>query len=206
MRKIFFKIGSIAYRLFSSTKEQFDKIRRVVYTGYCSVGFKSFGRNVVIEPCLLGLRGRRYISIGDDSYLSKGVLLTAWDNFMEESFSPEIKIGRNCGIGANSHITAITGIYLGDNVLTGLDVLITDNAHGATNRELLDISPNMRPLSSKGPVIIEDNVWIGEKASIMPGVTIGKGSIIAANSVVTHDVPPYSIVGGIPAKIIKQLQ
>lgn len=205
MKKIFFMIGQLTFRLGSFVKGQTDKIRRVVYTGYCAVGFKSFGKNIVIEPYLLGLKGRQYISIGDDSYISKGVLLTAWDSFKKESFTPEIKIGRNCGIGANSHITAINGIYIGDNVLTGLDVLITDNAHGATERGLLDISPNMRPLVSKGPVIIGDNVWIGEKASIMPGVTIGKGSIVAANSVVTHDVPPYSVVGGIPAKILKQL-
>ena len=63
--------------------------------------------------------------------------------------------------------------------------------------------PNLRSLSSKGPVIIEDNVWIGTKASIMPGVRIGKGAIIAANSVVTHDIPPYCVAAGIPAKVIK---
>ena len=57
----------------------------------------------------------------------------------------------------------------------------------------------------KCPVVIEDNVWIGEKASIMPGVHIGKGAIIAANSVVTHDVPAYAVVAGVPAKIVKQL-
>ena len=57
----------------------------------------------------------------------------------------------------------------------------------------------------KCPVVIEDNVWIGEKASIMPGVHIGKGAIIAANSVVTHDVPAYAVVAGTPAKVIKQL-
>ena len=55
-------------------------------------------------------------------------------------------------------------------------------------------------------MVIEDNVWIGEKASIMPGVHIGKGAIIAANSVVTHDVPAYAVVAGIPAKVIKQFK
>lgn len=60
-------------------------------------------------------------------------------------------------------------------------------------------------LISKGPVVIEDNVWIGEHACIMPGTTIGKGSIVGANAVVTKDVPPYSLVGGVPAKLIKTL-
>ncbi|MDE5846710.1 MAG: acyltransferase [Muribaculaceae bacterium] len=204
MRRMFFAVGRLL-KWWSAIKVQTDKIVRVVYAGYLSGRFRSFGKNVVIEPYLLGLKGERYISIGDDSYLSKGVLLTAWDSFMGKVFTPEIRIGRNCGIGAYSHITAICGIYIGDNVLTGLGVLITDNAHGASERGMLDVSPNQRPLESKGPVIIEDNVWIGEKASIMPGVRIGKGSIVAANSVVTRDVPPYCVVGGIPAKVIKQM-
>ena len=87
----------------------------------------------------------------------------------------------------------------------GKSVLIIDNAHGASERDLLDISPRKRPLVSKGPVVIEDNVWIGEKASIMPGVRIGRGSIIAANSVITHNIDPYSVVTGSPGKIIKRL-
>lgn len=204
MRKVFFIIG----RMFGwcrALKTHTDKIVRVLYAGYLSSGFHSFGRNVVIEPWLSGLTGQKYISIGDDSYLNKGVLLTAWDSFMNRNFTPEIKIGRNCGIGAYSHITAIQSICIGDNVLTGLGVLITDNSHGATERGCLDINPNQRPLESKGAVVIEDNVWIGEHACIMPGVRIGKGSIVAANSVVTRDVPPYCVVGGIPAKVIRQL-
>ena len=59
---------------------------------------------------------------------------------------------------------------------------------------------------SKGPVIIQDNVWIGEKATILPGVTIGEGAIIGANSVVTKDVPAKSLVVGCPAKIVKTLK
>lgn len=59
---------------------------------------------------------------------------------------------------------------------------------------------------SKGPVIIGKNVWIGDKATILPGVTIGEGAVIAANSVVSKNVPPFSVVGGIPARIIKQNQ
>ena len=57
----------------------------------------------------------------------------------------------------------------------------------------------------KGAVIIEDNVWMGDKVSIMPGVRIGKGSVVAANAVVTRDVPDNTVVGGVPAKIIKQI-
>jgi acetyltransferase-like isoleucine patch superfamily enzyme len=62
-----------------------------------------------------------------------------------------------------------------------------------------------RLLVSKGAVVIGNNVWIGNNACIMPGVSIGDGAIIGANSVVTHDIPAYSVAGGIPAKVIKQL-
>lgn len=149
------------------------------------------------------MRGESYISIGENCQIRHQVRLTAWDRFKDQHFTPQITLGNNCSIGANSHITAINCISIGNNVRMGNHILITDNAHGASNRELLDMAPNYRPLYSKGPVIIEDNVWIGEKASILPGVHIGQGCIIGANSVVTKDIPAYSIVGGNPAKIIK---
>lgn len=71
--------------------------------------------------------------------------------------------------------------------------------------EEADTAPLFRSLHSEGAVIIEDNVWIGEGAMIMPNVHIGKGAIVAANSVVTHNIPPYTVAGGVPAKVIKTL-
>lgn len=203
MKRLFFIFGRMLH-LLASLREQCEKARRVVYTGYCSSGFRSFGKGNVIEPCLLKLSGQKHMSIGSDCYIGKGTILTAWERPGETGFRPEIKIGSDCGIGCYNHITAINGIYIGNNVLTGNYVLITDNSHGASHRDQLDINPRMRPLTSKGKVTIEDNVWIGEKASVLPGVTIGRGAIVAANSVVTHDVEPYTIVGGNPARIIKR--
>ena len=95
-------------------------------------------------------------------------------------------------------------MIIGNNVLMGRKIFITDNNHGGSDRGNLDIPPSLRQLYSNGPVIIEDNVWIGEKVSILSNLHIGKGAIVAANAVVTKDVPPYAIVGGCPAKIIKQ--
>ena len=69
--------------------------------------------------------------------------------------------------------------------------------------EYLNIDPLRRPIISKGPVSIGKNVWIGDKATILPNVSIGDGAIIAANAVITKDVPPYSVAGGNPAKIIR---
>ena len=88
-------------------------------------------------------------------------------------------------------------------VLIGRWVTISDNNHGYTDMLSLQKPPIEREWVSKGPVIIEDNVWIGDKATILANVTIGKGAVVAANSVVTKDVPAYSVVAGIPAKVIK---
>lgn len=167
--------------------------------------FKAFGKRSFLGLNTVYL-GEQYISVGDNLIFGNDSRLTAWDTYGEQHFTPEIIIGNNCNIGGQAHITAINRIVIGNNVLMGTKVLITDNAHGEFTAEQLDIAPFERPLYSKGAVIIDDNVWIGEKASIMPGVHIGKGAIVAANSVVTHDVPPYSMVAGVPAKVIKQLK
>ena len=89
--------------------------------------------------------------------------------------------------------------------MTGKWVTITDNQHGGTDYESLNIMPSKRLLKSKGAVVIGDNVWLGDKVSVLPGVTIGEGAIVAANSVVTHDVPPFCVVAGCPAKVVRKL-
>jgi len=103
------------------------------------------------------------------------------------------------------HIGCTNKIVIGDNVLIASRVYITDHSHGEVTIDALNIPPNFRPIISKGPVIIEDNVWIGEGVCILSGVTIGKNAIIGANSVVTKNVSPNSVVGGVPARVIKQL-
>lgn len=84
-------------------------------------------------------------------------------------------------------------------------VYISDHSHGEITRAELDLPPLGRLLYSKGPIIIGNNVWIGEKVCILPNVRIGDGAVIGANSVVTKDIPPHSVAAGSPAKVIKQL-
>ena len=159
-----------------------------------------------MDGCIISphqLMGEKYISIGKGTTISKGGILTAWDKYESQTFTPSIKIGNNTYIGEYAHITACKEIIIGNNVLTGRRIYISDNAHGNSSKEEIDIPPIKRPLYVKGSVIIEDNVWIGERVCILSGVHIGKGAIIAANAVVTHDVPAACVVGGVPAKIIK---
>ncbi|WP_287620933.1 acyltransferase [Parabacteroides sp.] len=179
---------------------------RLLYTGWICREFKSFGSNSYIMPFLSELKGANCISIGERCIIRPRVTLTAFDTYNGQLFHPKIVIGDNCSIGEGSHITAINLIKFGNNVRSGKNILITDNSHGKSVRELLNMAPNFRPLYSKGPVIIDDNVWIGEKSSIMPGVHIGKGVIVAANSVVTKNVPPYCVVAGVPAKVVKVME
>lgn len=176
-----------------------------------SLRFKNLSDNVSF-----GIVGKincpNCISIGSETYFGDWIYLTAWDrhkcvkNGKEyiEQFEPLIEIGEKCCFGAFNHITCTNKINIGDRCLTGKWVTITDNSHGRTDYLSLQIPPIRRPIYSKGPVIIGNDVWIGDKATILPGVTIGDGAVIAANSVVTKDVPAYSVVAGNPARIIKQ--
>ncbi|MBO7119859.1 MAG: acyltransferase [Bacteroidaceae bacterium] len=175
-----------------------------MYSGYLRRRFSKFGCGASVGYKAINLRGLKYITIGEKTEIGKHAQLTAWDHYNGDSFSPEITIGANCLIREGVHISAIQSIKIGDNLLTGSNVLITDNSHGPFTSDQLKTHPRQRPLVSKGPVAIGNNVWLGNNVCIMPGVTIGDGAIVGANSVVTHDIPSYTIAAGVPAQIIKR--
>ncbi len=151
------------------------------------------------------IKGGENMTIGNNFVALKGLRIETYSNFNGSKYSPTLSIGDNVTINQDCHIACINHISIGNNVLFASKVFITDHFHGRVDsREELGIPPSMRELYSKGELIIEDDVWIGESVTIMPNVVIGKGAVIGANSVVTKSVPPYSVVGGNPAKIIKQ--
>jgi maltose O-acetyltransferase len=113
-------------------------------------------------------------------------------------FGWDIEIGDNSGLGINAQLTS--GVIIGKNVMMGPEVLIQTKSH---NFERTDIPMNLQGSNTLKPVIIEDDVWIGQRAIILPGVKISKGSIVGAGAIVTKSFPPYSIIGGNPAKLIK---
>ena len=152
------------------------------------------------------IKGGKAIKIGKKTKIGRGMALTAWKEFNNIIYSPFISIGQNCNFGESNHITSINRITIGDEVLTGRWVTISDNSHGSFDKEQLNLAPITRPLVTKGEIIIGDRVWIGDKATILSGVTIGDGAIIGANAVVTKDVPPYSLVVGSPARVVKILK
>ncbi len=145
------------------------------------------------------------IKIGRNFHAQRRIRLEAFniDTYRYNKF--RIMIGDNVHINWNCHIGAINKIEIHDNVLIGSNVLITDHQHGKITSEALKLPPEKRELWSKGPVIIERNVWIGEGVAVMPGVTIGENSIVGANSVVTKDIPANCVAAGNPTKIIRYL-
>ena len=160
-------------------------------------------KSVVNHPFIL--LNPQCISIGSSFHSGAGLRLEAFCEWEGQHFSPQISIGNNVSMNQNVHIGGVNKIKIGDNTTIGSHVLITDHSHGSLSADDLGVPPMKRRLLSKGPVIIEDDVWIGEGVCILPNVRIGKGAVIGANAVVTSDVQPYTVVGGIPARLIKRL-
>ena len=109
-----------------------------------------------------------------------------------------IHLGKNVFINACCNFQDQGGIFIGNNVLIGHNVTLATINH--------DVNIETRGNMLLKPIIIEDDVWIGSGAIITQGVRVGKGAIIAAGAIVTKDVEPYSVVGGVPAKLIKKLK
>jgi len=166
--------------------------------------FKSLGKNPKIFETA-HIKNPQYISIGNDFQSMYNLRLEAWDYYIGQNFKPQIIIGNNVSMNTDIHIACIDEINIADNVMMASRVYISDHSHGDSTLESLSTIANRRPLTSKGPVVIEKNVWIGEGACILSGVTVGENSIIGANAVVTKSFPKNSIIAGVPARIIKQL-
>lgn len=109
-----------------------------------------------------------------------------------------ISVGKNVFINSGCRFQDQGGIIIGDDVLIGHNVVLATLNH--------DIDPRKRSTMHPAPIVIGKNVWIGANATVVPGVTISDGAIIAAGAVVIKDVPANVIVGGVPAKTIKQIE
>ena len=111
-----------------------------------------------------------------------------------------IKIGRDCGINHGAFILGAQSVEIGDRVVISARVMILDSGLDVSKFQSTDFPPHINK-----PVVIQDGAWLGAGSIILPGVTIGRKSIVGAGSVVTSNVPPFSVVAGNPAKIIRRL-
>lgn len=165
--------------------------------------------------CYYRLRYNKTLVFDGFVIIEKGFHIKKFHNYgkLKIYMSKKSRIKRNViiqgsgelRIGENSYISSFSVIGVNEKVLIGKDVMIADGVSiRDTDHAFDDLST---PMNKQGiitaPVIIEDDVWIGYGAVITKGVKVGKGVIIGANAVVTKDVPPYAVIGGVPAKIIK---
>ena len=140
------------------------------------------------------------ITIGDDTIVMHGAVLHVY-NFRDLPQSG-ITIGKNSLIGEYSIIRGQGGVTIGDRVYTSpfTQIIAVNHVFDDPDRPFVD-----QGITAEG-IVIEDDVWLGAGAVITDGVRVGKGSVVAAGAVVTKDVPPHTVVAGVPAKVIKQIE
>lgn len=166
-------IVNVSVKLSLAPAALWDKIWAPVWKR----AMKSCGRGVYLRPMSSDIKGLKNLSIGDGTSIPKGSILYCTE-------APLI-IGKKVIFGPRP--TIITGDHR-------IDII---------GRHIIDVTVDEKLPENDLPVIIEDGVWIGANVTILKGVTIGRGSVVAAGAVVTKSCLPYSIIGGVPAKLIK---
>jgi len=173
-----------------------------LFINYCRTKFYCRSARLIRFP--IEVRGKKYINFGSQLTTGVNCRIEAYPFFKKNTI---IKFGHNIEINDYVHIAGINSISIGNNVLIASRVYISDIQHGCFSGNDTHDKPSSIPKERKlnsAPVTIEDNVWIGEGAVVLKGITIGKGSIVGANAVITKDIPENSIVAGIPAKVLKK--
>lgn len=150
--------------------------------------------------------GGKKISFGQGVFAERNLWLEAVTSYHSQQFDPKIAIGDHVCFSDGVHISAISSITIGRHTLFGSKIYVSDHNHGIYRGELQshpDEAPAHRLLGGGGPVVIGENVWIGDNSVIVGPASIGNGAIIGANSVVHGPVASNTIVAGAPAKPIK---
>jgi acetyltransferase-like isoleucine patch superfamily enzyme len=165
--------------------------------------FAAFGRgNSIHYSCEIRRPASNRIRIGDSVYLAPGT----WLNVPEFSADapPVIILESGCKIGRQCMISAKNMVFLENDVMLGPSVVITDHSHAFSN---VDLPIHAQGLTTGGTVRIERNCWLGYGAAVVctsGDLILGRNSVVGANSVVTRSVPPFSVVAGNPAKLVRR--
>lgn len=162
---------------------------------------ESCGRNLEVDKNELPyISGHVRIIVGDNCRFNGGGAILANKIFED----PTIRIGDRTYVGYGPIINVAKSIEIGSDVLISDSCVISDNPGHPMDAEMRQRAEPVEPEQVK-PVTLEDGVWLGARSLIMPGVTIGRGSVIGTGSVVTHDVPPGCLAAGNPARVIREL-
>lgn len=163
--------------------------------------FGAFGSGSIICFPTNTIYNERFIRIGSNTMLGPQLTLSAGMAPGQECITnPVVSIGDRCLIGKGSGIVGHFSITIGDDVWTGHHIYITDQNHGYE-----DVTrPISQQIQPERAVVIGDGAWIGHGSVILPGAHIGRHCVIGANSVVTGEIPDYSVAVGNPARVIKR--
>jgi tetrahydrodipicolinate N-succinyltransferase len=160
--------------------------------------FQSFGRRTVIEPPVR-IGGEARIAVGHGVFVGGG----SWLQALPDGASREValRIGDGCMLGGCCVLSAIRGVTLEDEVLVARNVYISDHIH--------HYQDTSRPIRRQGidkvaPVVVGRGAWLGQNVIVCPGVRIGRGAVVGGNSVVTEDIPDFSVAVGAPARVVKR--
>lgn len=171
---------------------------------FCSIMYHLIGRLLPDSYFRLRIFGKSFhikVGLKVRRFLVKHIIDKCGENINIErgaKFNRHLHLGNNSGIGANSSVAPYTKI--GDNVMIGPEVIMYSRNHCI---DRTDIPMCEQGFQDVNPIIIGNDVWLGRRVIILPGVTIGDGAVIGAGSVVSKNIPPFSIAVGNPAKIIK---
>jgi acetyltransferase-like isoleucine patch superfamily enzyme len=163
--------------------------------------FGSFGDGTIICFPFGSHVNARHIHLGESTMIAPGVVLSAgWGPGHPGLPDVVVRIGDRCLIGRGSSVIGHQLIEIGNDVWTGYDVRIADMNHGYEDVE----QPISGQWQAMDPIRIGDGSWLGHHVVVLPGVTIGKHVTVGAGSVVTEDLPDYSVAVGVPARVIRQ--
>jgi len=164
--------------------------------------FGSFGEGSILGFPWSTLYGEGQIHIGRETLIATWATLATGYGPDQTTVPPRaLVIGDRCVVGLRCGIVAHESIEIGDDVWFGQEIYVTDANHGFSDLTV----PFGRQLGPHDPVRIGDGTWIGHGAVILPGARVGKSVVVAAGAVVRGEVPDYSVVGGVPAKVIRTL-
>ncbi len=173
-----------------SLKEVLIEVTKLIRGAFKKVKFNSCGKMLRVEKGVRVLKKNSSIEVGNKVQLYRNVKLSAWGT----DKNARLKIGNNTSIGDRTEIHCGDEVTIGNGCNISWDVVIMDRDYHKLNSQT----------EVYKPVHIKDNVWIGCRSIILKGVTIEEGAVVAAGSVVTRDVPKNAVVGGNPAKVIKE--